>query len=102
MMKRLKQLIVLGIVGGIIYALLSYHFIIYMGEDTKTVKPLEKSTLTFSETFVSLETGEFGSYKRILEKGTLLEDGLGDLMVELGIITPDQLRKIEEEIAAGE
>ncbi len=102
MKKKIKRFVLLALLGGIVYALLNYHFVIYVGEETKTVKPLKKSTLTLSETFVSLETGEFSNVKSILERGTLRDDGLGDLMVELGILTPDQLRQIEDEIDSGQ
>lgn len=98
MKKKIKHFILLGIVGGILYGLMNYHFIIYIGDDIKTIKPLEKSEMTFSETFVSLETGSYSGFEAILRKGTLRDDGLGELLVELELITQDELRKLEDKI----
>ena len=102
MKKKIKHFILFGIVVGILYGLMSYHFIIYMGEDIKTVRPLPKSEMTFSDTFVSLETGNYAGFETLLKQGTLRDDGLGELLVELELLTQDRLRKIEDKIDSGE
>jgi len=101
MKKKIKHFILVAIVGGIIYGLLSYHFIIYMGEETKTIKPLKKSELSLSDTFISLETGSYSGFEAILKQGTLREDGLGELLVDLGLISQEELRKLEDKIDSG-
>ncbi|MDM8551344.1 hypothetical protein QUF72_14765 [Desulfobacterales bacterium HSG2] len=101
MKKKIKHFILVAIIGGILYGLFSYHFIIYMGEDIKTVRPLKKSEPSFSDTFISLETGSYSGFEAILTQGTLREDGLGELLVELGLITQEELRKLEEKIDSG-
>ncbi len=98
--KKIKQFIVLAIVCGIIYGLFSYHIIIVTG-DEKAIRALEKSTMTLSDTFISLETGSYSGLDKVLGRGTLREDGLGELLVEMGVITDQELRKLEEKIDSG-
>lgn len=97
MKKTIKKLIVLAIVGGIIYGLFSYHIIILTG-DEKAIRTLEKSTMTLNDTFISLETGSYSGLDKILSRGTLRDDGLGELLVDMGVITDEELRKLEEKM----
>ncbi len=81
------------IVGAVIYSLLSYHFIFV----ENTIKLLKKSRLTLNYTLFSTK-GK--TNKSILSIDELREDGIGDLLVEAGRLTEEELEillnKIEE------
>ncbi len=101
MAKRIKQLILMGAVGYAIYFLLAYH-IIFIG---KSVSILKKNELTLTDTFVNP-----GNRKEILYKGietflrneSLRDAGIGELLIEKGLITPEELRKAEDKVDYGE
>jgi hypothetical protein len=87
---------ILGIgVGYGLYLVASYHFIYFGGQN---IKWLKKKQLTFSDTFYSatLKTNQ-----TILEHDTLREAGMGDLMVDMGLLTEKRkdyfVSKIEKE-----
>jgi hypothetical protein len=98
MMKRIKQLIALAIVGGIVYGLLSYHIVFYGSQ----VELLPKSGYTLDNTFVNVKPTEFRTPENILRNDALRDDGIGQLMVDFGVITQDELRKIEDKIRSGQ
>ena len=102
MRKRITQFIIFAAVCGITYFLLSQHIVFYTGGEEKLITLLPKSELTFSETFVSLETGEYGTFEGVLRRGTLLEDGLGYVLLDWGLITSEELSQIEAKIASGD
>jgi len=91
-MKFRKKLIIWVIVGAVIYSLLSYHFIFV----ENTVKLLKKSSLTLNYTLFSTK-GK--TNESILSIDELREDGIGELLVEAGRLTEEELevllRKIE-------
>ena len=92
-MKFRKKLLIWVIVGAVIYSLLSYHFIFV----ENTVKLLKKSSLTLNYTLFSTK-GK--TNESILSIDELREDGIGDLLVEAGRLTEEELEillnKIEE------
>ena len=92
-MKFRKKLIIWVIVGAVIYSLLSYHFIFV----ENTVKLLKKSSLTLNYTLFSTK-GK--TNESILSIDELREDGIGELLVEAGRLTEEELevllRKIED------
>lgn len=92
--KVIKKVILLAIVAGIVYGLMSYHIVFY---GTK-ITLLPKSTHTLEWTFVNVKPTEFRTPQEILGEDVLREDGIGYVMVEFGIITEEQRIKIEEEI----
>jgi hypothetical protein len=81
------------IVAAVIYSLLSYHFIFV----ENTVKLLKKSSLTLNYTLFSAK-GK--TNESILSIDELREDGIGELLVEVGRLTEEELevllRKIED------
>jgi hypothetical protein len=87
-MSFVKKLVLLAVVGGILYGLLSHHFIYFGG--TK-VRLLKKSELTLNYTFYSVP-GK--TNKMILSKGPLREDGIADLLVEMGRMTEGEKEKL--------
>ena len=78
-MNFVKKIVIIAIIAAISYFLLSYHFIII----DHSVKPLKKSTLTLQYTIYSTK-GK--SIESILGVEELWEDGIGDLLVEEGMM----------------
>jgi hypothetical protein len=95
MVQTLKKWLLIGIAGAIFYALMSYHFIFF----GKTPRILPKSEKTFEYTFFSV-----GEKKpiQILKIDQLREDGIGDLLVEEGMITMEEKYELEDKVLYGE
>jgi hypothetical protein len=92
-MKFGKKLLVWVIAGAIVYFFLSYHVIFI----ENTVRLLKKSSLTLNYTLFSTK-GK--TNESILSIDELREDGIGDLLVEEGRLSEEELEsllnKIEE------
>ena len=88
MKQRLKQYLLIAAAGALLWFVLDNHFII----DGHRVHLLKKSTLNLHDTFVSLDNKRPES---ILQNERLREAGIGDLLVELGIITEDKKSQLE-------
>ena len=88
MIKRLKQYALIAAGAALLWFVMDNHFIIYGHH----VHLLKKSTLDLHDTFVSLDNKRPES---ILQNDRLREDGIGDLLVELEIITLDEKTKWE-------
>jgi len=78
-----KKMLVWGITAAILYTLLSYHFV-FLG---RRVKLLKKSHLTLNYTFYSIQGKKI---KKIMSIAELRKDGIGDLLVEWGRMSPEQ------------
>jgi hypothetical protein len=79
-----KKIIVLGSLAAAFYIALSYHFIFFGWTNIKTLK---KSELTLSYTFFSAQ----GKTNRvILAVEPLRNDGIADLLVEMGRMSEEQ------------
>jgi hypothetical protein len=82
-MSFFKKMFVWGFLAAILYFLLSYHFI-FMG---RKVELLKKSHLTLNYTFYSI----MGIPDReIISIDELRKDGIADLLVKLGRLTPEK------------
>lgn len=94
MLRTLKKYILIGILVGILYLLLSHHLVFH----ERSVTPLKKSQLTLEYTFFSI-----GEKKpiNILKIEPLREAGIGQVLVDRGIITQDELYQLEDRIAYG-
>ncbi len=90
-MAFLKKLVTLGIIAGILYMLLGYHYIII----DKSVSMLRKSELTLKYTFFSTK-GK--SVEAVLKVPELWNDGIGELLVEKGKISEEKLEYYEEQM----
>ena len=88
MKQRLKQYLLIAAAGALLWFVLDNHFII----NGHRVHLLKKSTLDLHDTFVSLDNKRPES---ILQNEKLREAGIGDLLVELGIITEDKKSQLE-------
>ena len=83
MATRLKQYALIAAGAALLWFILDNHFII----DGHNVHLLKKSTLNLHDTFVSLDNKRPES---ILQNDRLREAGIGDLLVELGLISMEQ------------
>jgi hypothetical protein len=90
MISRIKQYILIAILAAIGYFIMDHHFIFY-GRD---VHMLKKTSLHLHYTFFSLKEKKPA---KVLKIDYLREAGIGDLLVELGIINEEQLFKLESE-----
>ncbi len=83
MATRLKQYALIAAGLALLWFVLDNHFII----DGHNVHLLRKSTPNLNDTFVSLDNKRPES---IIQNERLREAGIGDLLVELGIIDSEQ------------
>lgn len=90
MNARIKQYILIGILAAAGYFIMDNHFIFY-GKD---VHLLKKTSLHLHYTFFSLKEKKPA---KILQIDYLREAGIGDLLVELGILDEEQKFKLESE-----
>jgi hypothetical protein len=89
MPKGLKKLVIWAVILACGYFILSHHFI-FIGSDLRLLK---KSRLTLEYTIFSTQ-GK--SIESIMNVDDLREDGIGELLVEKGKMTEDQLKAILE------
>lgn len=87
-MHFLKKIAIVAVAGAALFFLLSYHFI-FVG---RSVKLLKKSSLTLNYTIFSIK-GK--SKENILSIDELREDGIGDLLVEIGMISEREKERLE-------
>jgi len=86
---KLKKMAIWIIVIGIGYFILSHHFILV----NSTVKLLKKSNLTLNYTFFNAK-GK--TNKTILAIKVLRDDGIGELLVDVGRMTDDEFDRLME------
>jgi len=87
-MHFLKKIITFAVIAGILYLLLGYHYIVI----ASSVKMLKKSEMTLKYTFFSTKNRTLDSILTVQE---LWDDGIGELLLEEGQITEDQLAVYE-------
>lgn len=83
-MAFLKKMLLLGVIAGVGYAALNYHFIVI----DNSVKLLKKSHMTLEYTIFSTMSK---TNKAILAIDELREDGIGEILLEAGKITEEEL-----------
>lgn len=88
------QVIILAVVGGIIYVLLSHHFFFHGTKFTY----YQKSDLTFTNTFISVEPTEFRTPRKLLQDDALREAGVAEALVELEVLSQEEVDRMEKEI----
>ena len=87
---RIKQYILIGILAAAAYFIMDNHFII----DGNEVHRLKKTSLHLHYTFFSLKEKK---PEKIMQIDYLREAGIGELLVELGLMSEDQRFKLESE-----
>ena len=88
MKQRIKQYLLIAGACALLWFVLDNHFVI----DGHRVHLLKKLTLNLHDTFVSLDNKRPES---IMRNDRLREAGIGDLMVELNMITEDEKSQLE-------
>lgn len=95
MLRRIGKYIIIGILAYGVYFLLDNHIIL----DGTRFYLLKKSRLNFSHTFFELKDK---GPDTIMKIDDLRNDGIGDLLVELGIITDKEKVRLETKYDAEE
>jgi hypothetical protein len=95
MKQRLKQYGLIAVAAALIWFVLDNHFV-FSG---KSVRLLKKETLDLHYTFISLDNKRPES---LMRNDRLREAGIGDLMVDLGILSEDQKSELESKISYGD
>jgi hypothetical protein len=90
MNSRIKQYILIAVIAAAGYFIMDNHFIFY---GTK-IHLLKKTSLHLHYTFFSIKGKRPNSVMKI---DYLREAGIGDLLVELGMINEEQRTKLENE-----
>jgi hypothetical protein len=90
-MRYVKKLILWGCIAAIAYGVLSTHFIFF----GNSLSILKKSQLTLNYTIFSTQGKKPES---ILSIDELRNDGIGELMVERGMISEKELEQLKAKI----
>jgi len=85
-----KKFILLVLAGALLYFLLSYHIIIIEG-DARNLRLLKKSSLTLQYTFFYTRNK---TNKSMLSIDALREAGLGEILIEEGLMSEQEERLI--------
>jgi hypothetical protein len=94
MVSRLKQYLLIGAVGAVLYFMMSTHIIFYGSEANfvRNIYFLKKPKLNLHYTFVSLNQL---SPESIMKIKPLREDGIGELLVEIGMLSAAERSRLE-------
>ena len=95
MKQRIKQYLLIGLAGAVFYYVLSNHFIV----DGRDIYLLKKTSLHLHETFVSISNERPST---ILKNDILREAGIGDLFVELEMMTEEEMSMLVSKYDAAE
>ena len=86
-MSRVRTISIWIVLGAILYFFLHFHLIFI----DNTIKLLKKSKLTFNYTFYNTK-GKTNAV--ILSTETLREDGIGDLLVQMGKMSDEEYERL--------
>ena len=92
MKQRLKQYFLIALAAAALYFVLDNHFIFKKNR----FYLLPKSTLNLHDTFVSLDNKR---PETIMQNDELRDAGIGDLLVELGLLTDERKSQLESKYA---
>jgi hypothetical protein len=84
MRQRIKQYLLIGLAGTVFYFILSNHYIV----DGRDIYLLKKTSLHLHETFVSISNER---PQTILKNDILREAGIGELFVELEMLSEEEM-----------
>ncbi len=92
MKQRLKQYLLIALAAAALYFVLDNHFVI----NKHRVYLLQKLSLNLHDTFVSLDNKR---PETVMENDDLRDAGIGDLLVELGLLTDERKSHLESKYA---
>ncbi len=92
--KRLKSYVLIALVMGAFYFLLSHHIIFSSFRDFDLLK---KHELTMKDTFVSVRSTPLDE---ILENDELVDAGIEDVLVKRGVVSEAEINRQFERIKA--
>jgi hypothetical protein len=95
MKQRIKQYLLIGLAATVFYYILDYHYIV----DGRDIYLLKKTSLHLHETFVSISNER---PETVLRNDILREAGIGDLFVDLEMMTEDEKSLLESKYDAEE
>lgn len=95
MKQRIKKYLLIGLAITAFYFVLSNHYIV----DGRDIYLLKKTSLHLHETFVSISNER---PETILKNDILREAGIGDLFVELEMLTEEEKNLLEAKYDAEE
>ena len=88
MKQRLKQYALITAAAALIWFILDNHFVF----DGSEVHLLKKASLNLHDTFVSLDNKRPAS---VMQNDRLREAGIGELLVEIGIMSEEERSRLE-------
>jgi hypothetical protein len=88
MKQRLKQYLLIALAAAAFWFVMANHFVF----KKHRVHLLQKTTLNLHDTFVSLDNKR---PETIMENDDLRDAGIGDLLVELGMLTEEKKSQLE-------
>jgi len=94
MWSRIKTYLLLAVVGGAAYFLMSHHVIFY-GQEASVIQNvyfLKKAKPNLHYAFFSLHQKKPDAVMKIAQ---LRENGIGDLLVQLGLISEQEKTRLE-------
>ena len=91
MKDRLKQYALIAAAAALLWFVLDNHFVMY-GSDFHLLK---KDKRDLHDTFVSLNNKRPAT---VLKNDRLREAGIGELMVEIGMLSEEELSRIESKL----
>jgi len=92
MKQRLKQYLLIALAAAALYFVLGNHFVM----KEHRVFLLQKTSMNLHDTFVSLDNKRPAT---VMENDDLREAGIGDLLVELGLLTEERKSQLESKYA---
>ena len=95
MKQRIKQYLLIGLAATVFYYILDNHYIV----DGHDIHLLKKTSLHLHETFVSISNER---PQTVLKNEILREAGIGELFVELEMITEDEMNRLVSKYDAEE
>jgi hypothetical protein len=92
MKQRLKQYLLIALAAAALYFVLDNHFVMKKNRFFM----LQKTSLNLHDTFLSLDNKRPAT---VMENGNLRDAGIGDLMVELGMLSEARKSQLESKYA---
>jgi len=95
MLQRLKHYALIAVAGFLLWGIMANHFIL----EGRHIHLLRKTELNLHDTFISLHNKKPAV---LLKNERLREAGIGELLVDLGLLTEDERYSLESKFRYGE